>query len=56
MADRFPDAQRYYDNQLPPYLENEDAPCDECGDPFEDHCEDCLNCTCICDDDEEEEE
>lgn len=55
MGDWFPAAQTQYDNQLPAYLENEDAPCDECGDPIEDHCEDCLHCTCDCDCDDEEE-
>lgn len=54
MSSGFDRAQIAYDNQLPPYLDNEDAPCDECGVPFEDHCEDCLNCTCDCDDEEED--
>lgn len=50
----FDRAQQAYDNQLPPYLEYEDAACDECGEPIEDHCEDCDDCDCICDDEEDE--
>jgi hypothetical protein len=53
MADGFPRAQQFYDNQLPPYLEAEDRPCDECGVPGEDHCEDCGDCDCTCDDEED---
>lgn len=53
MGDWFPAAQTQYDHALPAYLENEDAPCDECGVPIEDHCEDCLNCVCDCDEEEE---
>lgn len=54
MSSGFDRAQQAYASALPPYLENEDAPCDECGDPLEDHCEQCLNCACDCDDEEEE--
>lgn len=55
MGDWFAAAQSQYDHAVPSYLEADDRPCDECGDPIEDHCEDCLHCTCICDELEEED-
>lgn len=55
MADGFDRAQQAYDSQLPPYLENESDFCEFCDDPVEDHCEDCKDCDCSCDDEEEED-
>jgi hypothetical protein len=58
MGDWFAAAQSQYDHAVPSYLEADDRPCDECGVPGEDHCDECGGCECVgaCLENDEEEE
>lgn len=55
MGDWFAAAQRDFDTAVPRYLEADTRPCDECGVPIEDHCVECDECHCTCDELEEED-
>jgi hypothetical protein len=54
VGDWFAAAQSQYDHAVPSYLEDESDYCEVCGDLVEDHCVDCKDCDCSCDEEEED--